>query len=136
MTSETQGNFIFESITPAIDRVDTKAMASGGPGLPPEFTWRGQRLRISTVLRAWRETGPCSHGSSESYVRKHWFEVETVWHGKAQIYFERQARSHSKKKRWWLYTIENKRAPTNASAATAQSASCADHPDLSGSGLC
>lgn len=98
--------FISESIQPVMATADTRRMAAGAPGLPSEFIWRGNTLRIAAVLSAWKETGPCSHGSSESYVRKHWFEVETTTGQRAKIYFERQSRGRNFRKRWWLYTIE------------------------------
>jgi hypothetical protein len=53
-------------------------MAIGEPGLPREFLWRKETIRITAVLRTWKDTGPCTHGSPEKYVRKHWYEVETV----------------------------------------------------------
>ncbi len=95
-----------ELIAPVTATADTRAMAVGGPGLPQEFIWRGKTLSIATVLRSWRETGPCTHGPSESYARKHWFEVETTPNGRAKIYFERQARGKNRARRWWLFTIE------------------------------
>lgn len=98
--------FISEPIHPVTSGSDTRTMEVGAPGLPGEFTWRDQTLRVSMVLRTWRETGPCSHGSSEQYARKHWFEVETVSHGRAKIYFERQARGKNRTRRWWLFSIE------------------------------
>lgn len=70
--------FISESIKPVVATADINAMATGGPGLPHEFIWRGKVLGIAAVLRTWHDTGPCTHGSLESYVRKHWFEVETT----------------------------------------------------------
>ena len=99
--------FISESIKPVIATVDAKSMATGGPGLPHEFTWRGKTLKIATVLRTWHETGPCRNGSPESYVRKHWFEVETTSNHKAKIYFERQSRGRKLTKRWWLFSMED-----------------------------
>ena len=75
MTTAAELEFVSEAIKPVVETADTNAMAAGGPGLPQEFVWRDQPLRIAAVLRTWRETGPCKHGSSESYVRKHWFEV-------------------------------------------------------------
>lgn len=62
-------------------------MAAGEPGLPREFVWRGRTVRITAVLRTWRETGPCRHGSPERYVRKHWYEVATDSGGMMKIYF-------------------------------------------------
>lgn len=78
----------------------------GEPGLPTEFKWKRIKLEIKRVTRTWKETGPCSHGADESYVKKHWYEVTTTSHGQAKIYFERQARGRNRKERWWLYSIE------------------------------
>jgi phosphoribosylglycinamide formyltransferase-1 len=118
MTSEPELEFVSEAIKPVVETADSNAMAAGGPGLPREFIWRGEAVRIAAVLRTWRETGSCRHGSSESYVRKHWFEVRTASGRKAQIYFERQPRSHGKAKRWWLYTIEKGRQDPTADSTT------------------
>ncbi len=108
MNTGIEKKFVSESIKPVVATADAKAMAVGGPGLPSEFVWRGDTLAIAYVLRNWRETGPCKHGSSESYVRKHWFEVETTSKQRARIYFERQARGRNRIKRWWLFSIESK----------------------------
>lgn len=104
--------FVSEPIKPVVATAATNAMASGGPGLPREFTWRGETLGIAAVLRVWKETGPCKHGSPETYVRKHWFEVETTSNHRARIYFERQPRGRKLTKRWWLYSIENRKVNT------------------------
>jgi hypothetical protein len=97
--------FIGETIQPVRGTADTARMARGEPGLPREFRWRSETVRIIQVLGAWKETGPCRHGSGEQYVRKHWFEVVTDTGVKMKIYFERQARS-SAKQRWWLFSTE------------------------------
>ncbi len=104
-----QLSFVSESIKPVVATADVKAMATGGPALPREFVWRGEPLSIASVVRTWRETGPCRHGSAEAYVRKHWFEVETTTGRRAKIYFERQARGRKLTRRWWLFGIEEER---------------------------
>ena len=106
MTDGAERTFVSESIAPVVSGIDPGLMASGGPGLPSEFTWRGKPLKVAGVLRTWRETGPCRNGSSESYVRKHWFEVQTTSNQRAKIYFERQPLGRNRKKRWWLFSIE------------------------------
>lgn len=108
MKTETEQKFISESIKPVVATADTHAMATGGPGLPNEFIWRGKTLEIASVLRTWHDTGPCRNGSPELYVRKHWFEVETTDNQRAKIYFDRQPRSGKLTKRWWLYSIEDR----------------------------
>jgi hypothetical protein len=107
MTAETLAipTFVSETIKPVTATTDTSAMVAGSPALPREFVWRKEPLCIVRVIRTWRETGPCKHGSSESYARKHWFEVETSTGRQAKIYFERQPRGGSKLKRWWLFSI-------------------------------
>ena len=102
-TEDTRG-FVSEPLEPVAASIDPAAMARGEPGLPREFTWRGSPFRVAAVLRTWRECGPCRQGSSELYVRKHWFEVETAAHQRAKIYFERQPRG-LRTQRWWLFSI-------------------------------
>jgi hypothetical protein len=97
--------FISEVIRPVAGEWDTSRMALGEPGLPREFIWRGRTLKIAAVLRTWRETGKCRHGSPELYVRKHWFEVAAGGNGTMKIYFDRQPRGGRKKDRWWLFSI-------------------------------
>jgi len=96
---------VSEVLRPVVATSDTSRMAAGEPGLPREFMWRGRTIKITTVLRTWRETGKCRHGSPEMYVRKHWFEVATTANSTMKIYFERQTRSARKNDRWWLFTI-------------------------------
>ena len=97
--------FVSEVIRPVVATSDTSRMASGEPGLPSEFIWRGRTIKIAAVLRTWRETGKCRHGSPEVYVRKHWFEVATTTNRTMKIYFDRQTRGAHKNDRWWLFTI-------------------------------
>lgn len=97
--------FVSEPLEPLTAGADTALMASGEPGLPRAFRWRGQVIEVQTLLRRWHETGPCSHGSPERYLRRHWFEVETD-RGRMRIYFERQPRRGKKEPRWWLFSLE------------------------------
>ena len=69
--------FVGEPIVPDAATCDTARMASGEPGLPGSFSWRGRTFRVERVVRTWRQTGPCRSGSPERYVRKHWYEVLT-----------------------------------------------------------
>lgn len=98
---------ISEALTPVVATSDTARMAAGEPGLPSEFLWRGRTIRITTVLRTWRETGKCHHGSPELYVRKHWYEVAADDGATMKIYFDRQPRRGrgNKEPRWWLFSI-------------------------------
>jgi len=97
--------FVSEALKPVTATCDTSRMAVGEPGLPLEFSWHDETIRISEVLRTWRETGKCRNGSGEDYVRKHWFEVRTASTEILRIYFERQSRGGPKGARWWLFSI-------------------------------
>lgn len=106
MSSCPEPRFVSESIRPAGGDFELNWMAMGEPGLPSGFSWRSESIEISEVLRRWRETSACSHGSGEAYASKHWFEVATRGHGVAKIYFERQPRGKRGGRRWWLFSIE------------------------------
>ncbi len=97
--------FISEPVEPVAATCDTNRMAGGEPGLPREFVWRGKNFVIADVLRAWRETGKCHHGSDEMYLRKHWYEIRTTSKAVMKIYFERQPRGRRKTIRWFLYSV-------------------------------
>ncbi|MEX2164270.1 MAG: DUF6504 family protein [Sulfuricaulis sp.] len=97
--------FVSEAIKPVIATFDTSRMAAGEPGLPREFMWRGRTIRVASVMRRWRETGKCRHGSPELYVRKHWYEVATSDRETMKIYFERQPSAGKRRERWWLFSI-------------------------------
>ncbi len=97
--------FVSEAIKPVVATSDTSRMAAGEPGLPRQFVWRGQTITIVLILRSWRETGRCSHGSPELYLRKHWYEVVTASNSTMKIYFDRQPRGGRKGGRWWLFSI-------------------------------
>ena len=103
MTQERE-QFISEAIKPDATTFDTRRMAMGAPGLPGSFTWRKAVIHIARVRNEWQETGPCTHGSGERYVRKHWYEVEDAEGRVLKIYFERKPRSRSRA-RWRLFSI-------------------------------
>jgi len=103
MTGET---FIGEAITPEETSFSVESMAKGQPGLPKEFSWKGQRFSVLAVVEEWKECGDCRHGSGERYVRKHWFRIRTTEDLEMKIYFERQRRS-SGGSRWRLYSIRH-----------------------------
>ncbi len=112
--------FISEAIQPVAETYDTARMAAGEPGLPREFVWRGKTIRVASVLRTWRETGRCHHGSPEQYVRKHWYEIVTAGNDTMKLYFDRQPRGGRHGARWWLFSIdepddvESKSVPTSS----------------------
>ena len=98
--------FIGAAIRPVPGTIEITRMSIGEPGLPRQFQWGSDTIQIVQVLKTWRESGACRHGSGERYVRKHWFEVMLGSEDRADIFFERQARSGKSKSRWWLHTIE------------------------------
>ncbi len=98
--------FVGAAIQPVEGTIDAAHMSAGEPGLPRQFRRGPETIHVAQVLKTWRETGPCHHGSGETYVRKHWFEVLTDSGDKLKIYFERQPRARGKKNRWWLFTID------------------------------
>ena len=98
--------FVDEPIEPVAGTYDTERMAVGEPGLPGEFLWRGRKVVVESVVKSWRETGPCRHGSGEQYVRKHWYEVLTTEGEVMRLYFDRQARrGQPTGQRWWLFSV-------------------------------
>jgi len=111
--------FIGEPIAPEDMSFSVSPMATGRPGLPRTFSWRGGRFSVLEVLEEWKESGNCRHGSGERYVRKHWFRVRTTENLEMRIYFERQGRS-SGGSRWRLYSIRSAEpgtAPNGGAAA-------------------
>ena len=101
--------FVSEPIMPVEGTFDATGMTRGEPGLPSRFVWREQEYEVAEVLERWKESGPCKSGSPEMYLRKHWFKIRADDGLEMTIYFERQARTkRQSKKRWWLYTINNR----------------------------
>lgn len=98
--------FISESITPLFKGQTTRSYVPGEPVLPQGFMWRDKEYWIESVLLAWKESGRDRSGTSEIYLRKHWYRLRMTDHTEMEIYFERQARSSKQRKqRWWLYTV-------------------------------
>jgi Domain of unknown function (DUF6504) len=98
--------FVGEAIAPQDMSFSVSPMATGTPGLPGKFLWKGRTFSVSEILEAWKECGDCRHGSGERYVRKHWFRIRTTEGLEMRIYFERQGRSGGGS-RWRLYSIRH-----------------------------
>ena len=97
--------FIAEPLEPHTGTFDTTRMATGSPGLPLGFTWRGESFRIAEVLAEWKQSGPGT-GGKERYLRKHWYRIRTASGLEMKLYFERQARSgRERTRRWWLFSV-------------------------------
>jgi len=97
--------FISEAITPVETSFESSCMSAGEPGLPLRFVWRGAEYQVTRVVDKWKTTGPCSHGSGEQYVRRHWYRVQVAAAVQMDIYFDRQPRFGNKRRRWWLAAI-------------------------------
>ncbi len=101
--------FVSEWIKPVTATLNTSRMAAGEPGLPSEFVWRGETVTVVRIRKAWREAGPCRHGSGEQYVRKHWYEVEDAGGRVLKMYFDRNPRG-KQARRWCLFSLDEEMA--------------------------
>lgn len=89
-------HFVSEPIEPC----DT-ALPTDEPQLPAAFRWRGQTLEVKGVLNRGRST---KMDRGDTYLKRHWFEVETGDGRIATLYFDRSAKRGTP--HWWLYAIE------------------------------
>jgi hypothetical protein len=97
--------FISEAIEPLPEDFDFSQSAAGEPAIPRRFQWRSETLELVEVTRRGKSTSPCTHGSSERYVRRHWYDIITGDGRRLRIYFDRQAgSSRRRKRRWWIYS--------------------------------
>lgn len=98
--------FICEPLIPRRMTRDTSAMARGEPGLPDSFVWRGREYVVAEVLKAWKETGPETPGSSSTYLKRHWYRVRMETGELMTLYYDRRpGRGNGGKRRWWVYTV-------------------------------
>ena len=99
-------DFVSEQIIPS-GEFDPDTAIAGEPIFPHRFTWRNSEYIIDAILDTWKESGPCSSGGGEMYLRKHWYKIRTSTGLVMKLYFERQPRSKRQRTaRWWLYTVE------------------------------
>jgi hypothetical protein len=106
MPHEPTERLISEPIRPLAGSFDTAMMSRGSPGLPRRFTWRGRMYEVAALLETRKTLGPCTSGSGEMYVRRHWFTVRTATGETMTLYFDRQTRrGQPPKVRWWLFSI-------------------------------
>ncbi len=96
--------FVSERFEPCADTFDTARMATGEPGLPRRFRWRGETYEVARILDAWKTDGPCISGSGERYVRRHWYHIATTDGGEMRLYFDRSPKPGAAKQRWWIAT--------------------------------
>lgn len=110
--------FISESLEPRYGVGPGIPVRAGEPVLPGSFRWRGDEYPVLRLLESGRALGPCTHGSGERYVRRHWYRIETTGGLVMRIYFERRPAGRARsKQRWWLYALAiRKDAPRNEAA--------------------
>lgn len=96
---------ISEAVTPVALSFNAAAMASGEPGVPMAFSWRGTDYRVARVLDSWKNLRGCRNGSGEQYINKHFFRVETETGEIMTLY---RTRTGSKRDEWILYTMQKK----------------------------
>lgn len=98
--------FISEAIEPIGNTFATGALITGEPAFPLKFSWRGKRHEVVEVSEKWKETGDCTHGAGERYVRKHWYQIRTADDISMKLYFERKTRGTTKI-RWFIYSMDD-----------------------------
>lgn len=101
--------FISEPLTPYVGTFDAGAMATGVPGLPGGFVWRGRSYAVVERLEAWKESAPeGGRPGGEVYLRRHGFRLRMSDGSAWSVYFTRQpprgrtARGASARTRWFL----------------------------------
>ncbi|NLF38070.1 cytoplasmic protein [bacterium] len=100
-------DLVSEQIRPRIDAQPLVPAQAGAPVVPSSFEWRGETHVAVAMLEQWKESSPCSHGSDEIYLRKHWYRLRMKDGGEWVVYFLRQPqRGKRPGARWWLYTRE------------------------------
>lgn len=110
--------FIGEPIEPKRGTFDTARMATGGPGLPRVFRWRGIEYTIAGVMETWRSQEPgVGIDKHHLYVRKHFYRVKTTSGEIMTLYFDRKPPSGRGKsrQRWYLFSVS--RGEPNRSSA-------------------
>jgi len=95
--------FVSEVIVAAADSFDPRAISIGEPALPPSFTWKGRTLQIAGVRKTWRAF---KDDRGDTYLKRHYFEVELTDGAVAVVYFDRGARRGAA--RWFLYTLDER----------------------------
>lgn len=97
---------VSEPIDPEAGSFDAGAMASGVPGLPAAFVWRGGRSRVLACERAWKSLRPEPGG--ELYLRRHYYGLVMEGGARWVVYCLRQpSTAKGGRHRWYLYTMED-----------------------------
>jgi hypothetical protein len=100
--------FISEVIQPVRGTFDVARMATGVPGLPSGFLWRGQTYTIVEELAVWKQTSnEGGFAVGDRYLRRHYHRLQMSDGATWTVYFVRaNPRSGDAKARWFLYTID------------------------------
>ncbi|MEM1057876.1 MAG: DUF6504 family protein [Verrucomicrobiota bacterium] len=115
MSTASQGShFVSERIRVDGGEMDASYATEGGPALPVRFFWGKEEIEIGEVLQTWPDYGPCSHGSGERYLRRHYFKVRVTDGRIMTLYFERHqpgrrtvtAKRRRPVSRWYLHSWE------------------------------
>lgn len=91
--------FASAALTPLGDGFITTADGSAPP-IPNVFSWKEGEFHVTRVLRSWRST---KTDRGDTYLKRHWFELETAERQRIEVYYDREARKGAS--HWWLYTI-------------------------------
>src|SRR5439155_13755658 len=95
--------FVSEAIEPMCGSFDASAMSRGEPGLPGGFSWRNQSYTVARLMSKWKTTGT---DRGETYLRRHWYRIETTTGERMTIYCQRQTGAgKNPKMRWWVYSV-------------------------------
>lgn len=112
--------FVSEALDPIFDDAagDDTLVVVGEPVLPNAFRWRGSVYPVLRVLERGKSLGPCTHGSGERYVRRHWYRLQSTGGLVLRVYFERRpVRGRRAAKRWWLFATEADQAAARSAGA-------------------
>jgi hypothetical protein len=92
--------FVSRPLVPAGEGFVTPASGSEPP-VPSAFIWGDRVLGVTAVLRSWR-SGKTDRG--DTYLKRHWFELQTACGHRIEVYYDREARHGASQ--WWLYVID------------------------------
>ncbi len=92
--------FVSKPIEPKGGFAGSADGAHGEPVLPAAFHFNGEELVVQSLVRSWRST---KDDRGDTYLKRHWYEVEIDGGRRAVVYFDRGARRNEP--RWWLYTL-------------------------------
>ena len=93
--------FVSRQLAPAGDGFVTPA-TGGEPPVPRAFIFERATLTIASIVRTWRSS---KNDRGDTYLKRHWFELETDDGKRLEVYYDRAAaRGQSP---WWLYTIKD-----------------------------